>query len=260
MGKAFAKLGWDRDAYVVSSKFFWGLNDGPNRRNTLNRKYLMHAIDGSLERFGLDFLDLIFCHRADPNTPIEETVWAMSRHHRLGQGALLGHVGVDRRRDPRRVGHRRQAQPAQAGDGAAAVQPVRAATRSSASTPVSTRTSVSASPRGARSRRGCSPASTSTADPRRQPRRAAGLRVAPGHVEGPDVEREGQAAARRRRRTRLHARPARRSPGARRTRTSRPSSPAPAAPSRSSTTSAPWTCFRRLDSEKLDRLVKIARG
>ena len=78
MGKAFAQLGWARDSYVVSSKFFWGLNEGPNRRNTLNRKYLMHAVDGSLERFGLDFLDLIFCHRADPNTPIEETVWAMS--------------------------------------------------------------------------------------------------------------------------------------------------------------------------------------
>ena len=78
MGQAFQKLGWDRDAFVVSSKFFWGLNDGPNRRNTLNRKYLMHAVDGSLARFGLDFLDLIFCHRADPNTPIEETVWAMS--------------------------------------------------------------------------------------------------------------------------------------------------------------------------------------
>ena len=49
-----------------------------NMRNTLNRKYLMQAVDRSLERFGLDFLDLIFCHRPDPNTPIEETVWAMS--------------------------------------------------------------------------------------------------------------------------------------------------------------------------------------
>jgi aryl-alcohol dehydrogenase-like predicted oxidoreductase len=47
-------------------------------KNTLNRKYLMQAIDGSLERLGLDFVDLLFCHRADPNTPIEETVWAMS--------------------------------------------------------------------------------------------------------------------------------------------------------------------------------------
>jgi voltage-dependent potassium channel beta subunit len=78
MGQAFDKLGWDRDSFVVSSKYFWGLNEGPNRRNTLNRKYLMQAVDGSLARFGLDFLDLIFCHRADPNTPIEETVWAMS--------------------------------------------------------------------------------------------------------------------------------------------------------------------------------------
>jgi aryl-alcohol dehydrogenase-like predicted oxidoreductase len=47
-------------------------------RNTLNRKYLLQAIDGSLERLGLDFVDLLFCHRNDPNTPLEETVWAMS--------------------------------------------------------------------------------------------------------------------------------------------------------------------------------------
>ena len=78
MGQAFDKLGWDRESFVVSSKFFWGLTDGPNRRNTLNRKYLMQAVNGSLARFGLDYLDLIFCHRADPQTPIEETVWAMS--------------------------------------------------------------------------------------------------------------------------------------------------------------------------------------
>ena len=63
---------------MVSSKFFWGLTEGVNTRNTLNRKYLMHAIDGSLERFGLDFLDVIFCHRPDPETPVEETVEAMS--------------------------------------------------------------------------------------------------------------------------------------------------------------------------------------
>jgi aryl-alcohol dehydrogenase-like predicted oxidoreductase len=49
-----------------------------NMRNTLNRKYLMQAIDGSLSRLGMDFVDLLYCHRADPNTPIEETVWAMS--------------------------------------------------------------------------------------------------------------------------------------------------------------------------------------
>jgi voltage-dependent potassium channel beta subunit len=78
MGAAIAELGWKRETFVVSTKLFWGLTDGVNTRNTLNRKYLLHAIDGSLERFGLDFVDLLFCHRPDPKTPIEETVWAMS--------------------------------------------------------------------------------------------------------------------------------------------------------------------------------------
>ena len=78
MGEAIAKLGWERHSYVISTKVFWGINDVPNMKNTLNRKYLMQAIDGSLERMGLDFVDLLFCHRADPKTPIEETVWAMS--------------------------------------------------------------------------------------------------------------------------------------------------------------------------------------
>ncbi len=78
MGSALKKLGLRRASYVVSSKFYWGLNDGPNEKNTLNRKYLMQAIDGSLQRIGLDYLDLIFCHRPDPNTPMEEVVWAMS--------------------------------------------------------------------------------------------------------------------------------------------------------------------------------------
>jgi voltage-dependent potassium channel beta subunit len=78
MGEVIAKLGWDRDSYVISTKFFWGIKDGVNTKNTLNRKYLMQAIDGSLDRLGLDFVDLIFCHRSDPHTPIEETVRAMS--------------------------------------------------------------------------------------------------------------------------------------------------------------------------------------
>lgn len=78
MGQALAQLGWPRHSYVVSTKVFWGLHDEVNMRNTLNRKYLLQAIDGSLERFGLDFVDLLYCHRADPDTPVEETVWAMS--------------------------------------------------------------------------------------------------------------------------------------------------------------------------------------
>jgi voltage-dependent potassium channel beta subunit len=78
MGQAIARLGWPRHSYAVSTKLFWGIYDEINMKDTLNRKYLMQAIDGSLERFGLDFVDLLFCHRPDPETPIEETVWAMS--------------------------------------------------------------------------------------------------------------------------------------------------------------------------------------
>lgn len=90
MGQVFAKLGWPRHSYVVSTKLFWGLNDVPNMRNTLNRKYLMQAIDGSLERFGLDFVDIMFCHRADPHTPIEETVQAMSDIITTGKALYWG--------------------------------------------------------------------------------------------------------------------------------------------------------------------------
>ncbi|MEO7253284.1 MAG: aldo/keto reductase [Casimicrobium sp.] len=78
MGEAIKQLKWRRAQAVISTKFFWGLNDGPNEKNTLNRKYLMQAIDGSLKRLQLDYVDLAFCHRADPNTPLEETVRAMS--------------------------------------------------------------------------------------------------------------------------------------------------------------------------------------
>ena len=78
MGQAISELGWARETYVVSTKVFWGLTEGVNTKNTLNRKYLLHAVERSLERFGLDFVDLLFCHRPDPETPIEETVWAMS--------------------------------------------------------------------------------------------------------------------------------------------------------------------------------------
>ncbi|MGH9074735.1 MAG: potassium channel beta subunit family protein [Acidimicrobiales bacterium] len=78
MGEAIAKLGWPRHSYVLSTKLFWGLHNNVNMRNTLNRKYLLEAIDGSLERLGLEFVDLLYCHRSDPKTPMEETVWAMS--------------------------------------------------------------------------------------------------------------------------------------------------------------------------------------
>ena len=81
MGAALKQLAWPRLNYVVSSKYFWGLDrtgESVNRRDTLNRKYLMQAVDGSLRRFGLDHIDLIYCHRPDPFTPVEETARAMN--------------------------------------------------------------------------------------------------------------------------------------------------------------------------------------
>ena len=77
MGDAIAQLRWPRHSYLISSKYYWGIEDSVNTRSTLNRKYLLQAVEGSLRRLRLDFLDLIFCHRPDPETPIEETVYAM---------------------------------------------------------------------------------------------------------------------------------------------------------------------------------------
>jgi voltage-dependent potassium channel beta subunit len=90
MGAALKELGWPRQRFVVSTKFYWGLGDGPNEKNTLNAKYLRHAIEGSLARLGLDYVDLVFCHRPDPMTPIEETVWAMHRMIERGQALHWG--------------------------------------------------------------------------------------------------------------------------------------------------------------------------
>ena len=98
MGAAFKALKWPRLNYVVSTKFFWGkvsseerrAGNTVNRMDTLNRKYLMQAIDGSLARIGLDFIDLVYCHRPDPNTPIEETVHAMSDMITQGKALYWG--------------------------------------------------------------------------------------------------------------------------------------------------------------------------
>ena len=93
MGEVFKALKWPRLNFVVSTKFYWGLDrDGEsiNRKETLNRKYLTQAIDGSLQRMGLDFIDLVYCHRPDPQTPIEETVWAMSDMISRGKALYWG--------------------------------------------------------------------------------------------------------------------------------------------------------------------------
>jgi voltage-dependent potassium channel beta subunit len=93
MGEAFRALKWPRLNYVVSTKFFWGLDregHATNRKDTLNRKYLLQAIDGSLQRMRLEHIDIVYCHRPDPATPIEETVWAMSDMIRRGKALYWG--------------------------------------------------------------------------------------------------------------------------------------------------------------------------
>jgi voltage-dependent potassium channel beta subunit len=90
MGEALKRLGWRRGSYLVSTKFYWGLYDNVNERNTLNRKRLIEGINGSLKRLGLEYVDIIFCHRPDPTTPIEETVWAMHNIIEWGKALYWG--------------------------------------------------------------------------------------------------------------------------------------------------------------------------
>ncbi len=85
MGNAIKKIGWKREDIVVSSKVFWG-GEGPNDEG-LSRKHVYEACRNSLRRLQLDYLDLFFCHRPDPTTPIEETVRAMD--DLIHQGKIL---------------------------------------------------------------------------------------------------------------------------------------------------------------------------
>ena len=77
MGKVFRKHDWPRDSLVISSKVLWA-GDGPNQHG-LSRKHLVEACDAALQRLGLDYLDLFFCHWPDPDTPLEETVETMDQ-------------------------------------------------------------------------------------------------------------------------------------------------------------------------------------
>ncbi len=85
MGNILKKMGWDRTTYVLSSKVFWG-GKLPNQLG-LSRKHVTEACHAALRRLQVDYLDLYFCHRPDPNTPIEETVRAM--HNLILQGKIL---------------------------------------------------------------------------------------------------------------------------------------------------------------------------
>ena len=88
MGEALKSLGRSRDSYCVSSKVFFGAHENPlPTQMGLSRKHVTEACNQALKRLQVDYLDLYFCHRADPDTPIEETVWAM--HNLITQGKIL---------------------------------------------------------------------------------------------------------------------------------------------------------------------------
>ena len=88
MGRILKRRKWARDTFVVSSKVFWG-GDLPNQEG-LSRKHVLEACHAALRRLQVDYLDLYFCHRPDPNTPIEETVRAMSDLVRQGKVLYWG--------------------------------------------------------------------------------------------------------------------------------------------------------------------------
>lgn len=88
MGKALKALNRPRDSYCVSSKVFFGSRSDPlPTQRGLSRKHVTEACHQALRRLQVDYLDLYFCHRADPDTPIGETVWAM--HNLVSQGKVL---------------------------------------------------------------------------------------------------------------------------------------------------------------------------
>jgi len=90
MGTALKQLGWRRGSYLISTKFYWGIHDNVNEKSTLNRKRLIEGINGSLQRLQLEYVDLIYCHRPDKTTPIEETVWAMHNIIEWGKAFYWG--------------------------------------------------------------------------------------------------------------------------------------------------------------------------
>ncbi|HPF89575.1 MAG TPA: aldo/keto reductase [Flavobacteriales bacterium] len=87
MGRILKRMEWPRDTWVVSSKAFFGAGGKLPTQLGLHRKHLVEACHAALQRLQVDYLDLYFCHRPDPNTPISETVWAM--HQLIMQGKVL---------------------------------------------------------------------------------------------------------------------------------------------------------------------------
>jgi len=119
MGAILSKFAWSRDTYLVSSKVFWG-GDLPNQTG-LSRKHVTEACHAALKRLRVDYLDLYYCHRPDPETPIEETVRAMDTLIQQGKVPLLGNVRMERSGDYGSVQHRSAVQPDSPNDGAASL-------------------------------------------------------------------------------------------------------------------------------------------
>jgi voltage-dependent potassium channel beta subunit len=88
MGNVIKKAGWKRSDLVISTKVFWG-GKGPNDTG-LSRKHIHEAINASLKRLQMDYVDLFFCHRPDKYTPVEETVWAMNQVIQQGKAFYWG--------------------------------------------------------------------------------------------------------------------------------------------------------------------------
>lgn len=88
MGHVIKKAGWKRSDLVISTKIFWG-GEGPNDRG-LSRKHIFEGLNASLKRLQMDYVDLLFCHRPDLYTPIEETVWAMNLAIQQGRALYWG--------------------------------------------------------------------------------------------------------------------------------------------------------------------------
>ncbi|OGD31126.1 MAG: alcohol dehydrogenase [Candidatus Aminicenantes bacterium RBG_19FT_COMBO_58_17] len=88
MGDILKKMGWQRSDLIISTKLFWG-GRGVNDRG-LSRKHISEGTEAALSRLQMDYVDLIYCHRPDLETPIEETVWAMDLVIRRGQAFYWG--------------------------------------------------------------------------------------------------------------------------------------------------------------------------
>jgi len=88
MGNVLKRTGWRRESYIISTKIFWG-GSGPNDRG-LSYKHVVEGVNNALRRLQLEYVDLVFCHRPDPETPIEETVRAMDLIIRQGKAFYWG--------------------------------------------------------------------------------------------------------------------------------------------------------------------------